>query len=144
MLTLLSEKFRRSVNPASRRRLKRWIAPLFSGIGSIQGATNAGNQVGLTFDDGPDASVTPLLLDLLATHNAHATFFVLTDKATAQPALVRRMVDEGHEIALHFDSHHRLTEMPLKLARTRLRRARSELESLAGPIRYFRPPFGAQ
>lgn len=144
MLTGLADQVRRSLDPKLRRRLKRYLSPLLAGVGSIQGARRPRDQIGLTFDDGPDDVVTPRLLDLLSQRGARATFFVLTDKAGARPDLVRRIVEEGHEVGLHFDSHDRLTRMPLNVARTRLRAARARLEALAGPVRYFRPPFGAQ
>ena len=61
--------------------------------------------VALTFDDGPDSSTTPVLLDLLARRGVHAAFFVIGGRAAAYPALVRRMLDEGHEVANHSSSH---------------------------------------
>jgi peptidoglycan/xylan/chitin deacetylase (PgdA/CDA1 family) len=117
---------------------------MLSSVGSINGAQHSIHSVAMTFDDGPDASVTPRLLDLLARRGARATFFVLTDKATAQPGLTRRIIDEGHEVALHFDRHDRLTCLPLSVARQRLIAARQSLEQLAGKVTYFRPPFGSQ
>jgi peptidoglycan/xylan/chitin deacetylase (PgdA/CDA1 family) len=144
MLTRLSDKCRRALDPELRRRLKRRLAPVLAGLGSIQGAEFAGRRVALTFDDGPDLAVTPRLLDLLRQRGALATFFVLTDKAVKRPDLIHRIVGEGHEVGLHFDVHDRLTQIPLKEARRRLRGARARLEHLAGPVRFFRPPFGAQ
>ena len=115
-----------------------------SPVGSIHGAKSPGDRVALTFDDGPDPDVTPRLLDLLHARGARATFFLLTEKVLQQPDVIRRMMDDGHEIGLHFDRHDRLTEMPIEDVRKRLRDARRQLEAVVGPIRYFRPPFGAQ
>ncbi len=61
--------------------------------------------VALTFDDGPDPSTTPLVLDLLARRGARAAFFVIGGRAAAYPGLIRRMLDEGHEVASHSSSH---------------------------------------
>jgi len=61
--------------------------------------------VALTFDDGPDRSTTPHLLDLLARYEIRATFFVVGDKVTACPDLVQRILKEGHEIGNHSGSH---------------------------------------
>jgi len=61
--------------------------------------------VALTFDDGPDPSTTPALLDLLARRGVQAAFFVVGGRAAAYPALIRRMLAEGHEIANHSSSH---------------------------------------
>ena len=59
----------------------------------------------LTFDDGPSPAVTPLILDLLKQENIKATFFVLGDRVTANPELVKRAYDEGHYIANHGKTH---------------------------------------
>ncbi len=56
----------------------------------------------LTFDDGPHPPFTDSVLDILADHNAHATFFVMGEQAERHPLLLERMVSEGHETANHF------------------------------------------
>ena len=64
--------------------------------------TDLGDRaIAFTFDDGPDPVTTPLVLDLLARHGAHATFFVVGSRAAQHPELLRRMLDEGHAIATH-------------------------------------------
>jgi peptidoglycan/xylan/chitin deacetylase (PgdA/CDA1 family) len=138
------DRFRTSLSPAARQRLRRFADRFLTSIGSINGARDPTRLVAITFDDGPDPLVTPRLLDLLARRGCKATFFVLTEKAHAQAGTVQRMISEGHEVALHFDRHDRLTEMPVQVARSRLIAARSSLEELVGPIRFFRPPFGGQ
>jgi peptidoglycan/xylan/chitin deacetylase (PgdA/CDA1 family) len=55
----------------------------------------------LTLDDGPDPALTPRVLDLLRGHEARATFFLLGSRARAHPELVRRILEEGHEIGNH-------------------------------------------
>lgn len=62
-------------------------------------------NVFLTFDDGPTQSVTPLILDLLKQENIKATFFVLGNRAKANPDLIKREFNEGHYIANHGYSH---------------------------------------
>jgi cellulose synthase/poly-beta-1,6-N-acetylglucosamine synthase-like glycosyltransferase/peptidoglycan/xylan/chitin deacetylase (PgdA/CDA1 family) len=59
------------------------------------------STVALTFDDGPDPRWTPRILDVLERHDVHATFFVLGARAAEYPGLVRRIVEEGHEVGLH-------------------------------------------
>jgi peptidoglycan/xylan/chitin deacetylase (PgdA/CDA1 family) len=61
--------------------------------------------VALTFDDGPDPLRTPAVLDSLNKHNAHATFFVVGNRAEKQPELLQIMASQGHEIANHSYSH---------------------------------------
>jgi peptidoglycan/xylan/chitin deacetylase (PgdA/CDA1 family) len=144
MTRSLTDRIRTSLPPAARQNIRRFADRFLTSIGSINGARDPTKLVAVTFDDGPDPVVTPRLLDLLAKRGCKATFFVLTERAHAQPELLRRLIDEGHEVALHFDRHDRLTEMPVDVARRRLIAARSSLEALAGPIRFFRPPYGGQ
>lgn len=59
----------------------------------------------LTFDDGPDPTWTPRVLDVLKEYDAHAVFFVTGTMASRYPDLVRRMVEEGHEVGLHTFNH---------------------------------------
>src|SRR5262249_55671830 len=63
------------------------------------------NSVSLTFDDGPHPEHTPRLLDLLKKHEIKATFFVVGRQAERYPDLVRRMADEGHDVANHSFFH---------------------------------------
>jgi peptidoglycan/xylan/chitin deacetylase (PgdA/CDA1 family) len=57
--------------------------------------------VALTIDDGPDPVATPKILDVLKRHDAHGTFFLLSSRVPGNEDLVRRTVEEGHEIANH-------------------------------------------
>jgi peptidoglycan/xylan/chitin deacetylase (PgdA/CDA1 family) len=59
----------------------------------------------LTFDDGPDPSWTPAVLQALAAAGAVATFFVLGERAAAEPAIVERLVAAGHAVELHGHGH---------------------------------------
>lgn len=67
--------------------------------------TSEEKQVFLTFDDGPTTSVTPYILDLLKEENIKATFFVLGNRAKANPTLIKREFEEGHYIANHGYTH---------------------------------------
>jgi peptidoglycan/xylan/chitin deacetylase (PgdA/CDA1 family) len=60
----------------------------------------------LTFDDGPDPRHTPQVLDMLARHHAHGTFFLIGAHAHAYPALVARIRAEGHEVGNHWIRNH--------------------------------------
>ena len=57
--------------------------------------------VALTIDDGPDPVQTPRILDILGQYDAHATFFLISNRIAGNEAIVQRMLDEGHEIANH-------------------------------------------
>jgi peptidoglycan/xylan/chitin deacetylase (PgdA/CDA1 family) len=65
----------------------------------------ADREVILTFDDGPLPGPTTRVLDALAAYGAPATFFLIGRNAAANPALVRRMLAEGHTLAHHTLSH---------------------------------------
>src|SRR3989442_20918 len=61
-------------------------------------------SVSVTFDDGPSES-TPFMLDLLARHNAKATFFLVGANVERLPEVAARIQREGHEIGNHTYSH---------------------------------------
>lgn len=68
--------------------------------------------VALTFDDGPHATLTPQLLDVLKAHHVHATFFVIGMNVEQNPDVLRRIVAEGHEVGNHSWSHPNLAKLP--------------------------------
>jgi len=102
-------------------------------------------ELALTFDDGPNPACTPRLLDILSSHGAHATFFMIGSFAEQEPALVRRVIAEGHLIGNHSWSHPNLARASARLVDEELTRTSDTLQQIAGvPIRYFRPPFGGR
>lgn len=97
--------------------------------------------VALTIDDGPDPQTTPLILVTLERHRARATFFLISDRARRHPELVRRIVEEGHEIANHMTRD----EPSHQLAPAEFRRALGEADSVLsgfGELRWWRPGSG--
>ncbi|NMO53910.1 glycosyltransferase [Actinoplanes sp. TBRC 11911] len=68
--------------------------------------------IALTFDDGPDPTWTPKILDVLAKYHAPATFFVVGTQVTRNPGLAERIVREGHEIGAHTFTHPDLARIP--------------------------------
>eukprot|EP00158_Paraphelidium_tribonemae_P003199 Partr_v1_DN25951_c0_g2_i3_m68818 putative chitin deacetylase len=68
------------------------------------------NTVALTFDDGP-ADITAGLLDILATENVKATFFVVGENILRYSAIVKRAFDSGHQIASHSNTHANFTAL---------------------------------
>lgn len=75
---------------------------------------------------------TGLLLDLFARNNVHVTFFTLGWVAERCPRLLRRMVDEGHEVACHGYQHVRATVQSPAEFREDLERSKSALEQATG------------
>ncbi|MFF0943344.1 bifunctional polysaccharide deacetylase/glycosyltransferase family 2 protein [Kocuria sp. CPCC 205300] len=62
-------------------------------------------QLVLTFDDGPDATFTPEILDVLSAEGVPATFFNIGTNVVAQPELFRRSIREGHMVGNHTMTH---------------------------------------
>lgn len=103
-----------------------------------------GPYIALTFDDGPSATLTPKLLDLLAKHHMKATFFVIGQNAADNPAILRRAVHEGHEIANHSWSHPNLAKMSDEAVRRELQKTDDAISSAIGKRpTLLRPPYGA-
>ncbi|WP_371934696.1 glycosyltransferase [Streptomyces sp. KL118A] len=98
----------------------------------------------LTFDDGPDPEWTPKILDVLKEHDAHGVFFVTGTMASRHPDLVRRMVDEGHEVGLHTFNHPDLSYQSVSRIDWELSQNQLALAGAAG-IRtsIFRPPYSS-
>ncbi|MDH6221237.1 bifunctional polysaccharide deacetylase/glycosyltransferase family 2 protein [Streptomyces pseudovenezuelae] len=98
----------------------------------------------LTFDDGPDPTWTPKVLDVLKKHHAHAVFFVTGTMTSRYPGLVRRMVAEGHEVGLHTFNHPDLSYQSKKRIDWELSQSQLALAGAAG-IRssIFRPPYSS-
>ncbi|WP_326811512.1 bifunctional polysaccharide deacetylase/glycosyltransferase family 2 protein [Streptomyces scopuliridis] len=98
----------------------------------------------LTFDDGPDPVWTPKVLDTLKRYDAHAVFFVTGTMASRHPALVKRMVDEGHEVGLHTFNHPDLAYQSRSRTDWELSQNQLALAGAAG-IRssLFRPPYSS-
>ncbi|MDQ1287623.1 MAG: peptidoglycan-N-acetylglucosamine deacetylase [Actinomycetota bacterium] len=113
-------------------------------VSSLMRVQTSDPVVAITYDDGPDPEQTPAILDVLAERGVPATFFVLSDRAETYPAIIERMVREGHEVALHGIDHSRLTEVPGVEAVRRLREAKLRVEDVSGrPVRFYRPTYGA-
>ncbi|GAA0608941.1 bifunctional polysaccharide deacetylase/glycosyltransferase family 2 protein [Streptomyces crystallinus] len=98
----------------------------------------------LTFDDGPDPTWTPKVLDQLKKYRAHGVFFVTGANAARYPDLIKRMVDEGHEVGLHTFNHPDLSYQSHARIDWELAQNQLALEGAAG-IRtsLFRPPYSS-
>ena len=103
-----------------------------------------GPYVAMTFDDGPSATLTPKLLDLLAAHHIKATFFVIGENVAEHPEIVARAAREGHEIGNHSWSHPNFGKMSDQGVRSQLQRTDDAIKSSTGqrPM-LMRPPYGS-
>src|SRR5215211_6631811 len=74
----------------------RWLSRQFPEV--VFQKANAGPLVALTFDDSPHATSTPRILDVLDAHDVRATFFMIGEHIVGNEEVVRRLVNEGHEL----------------------------------------------
>lgn len=103
-----------------------------------------GPYIALTFDDGPSAKLTPKLLDLLAAHHIHATFFVIGQNVSENPEITARAAREGHEIGNHSWSHPNFAKMSEEGVRRELRKTDDAIRSATGASpTLVRPPYGS-
>jgi len=97
----------------------------------------------LTFDDGPNPSVTPQLLALLDRYNVKATFFLIGRHVRAVPSLAREIVERGHGIGNHTETHPSLALLSSRGIANELDRCDEAMFSATGlTARWMRPPYG--
>lgn len=102
-------------------------------------------EIALTYDDGPNDPHTLRLLEVLAKHGAHATFFLIGQFVEHRPDIVREIVKAGHAIGNHTFTHPRLIFTDPAQTRAELERCQSAIEAAAGQkTNLFRPPFGGR
>jgi cellulose synthase/poly-beta-1,6-N-acetylglucosamine synthase-like glycosyltransferase/peptidoglycan/xylan/chitin deacetylase (PgdA/CDA1 family) len=100
------------------------------------------NAIALTFDDGPQPGITDKILDILAEKKVPATFFVTGWQSLRHPELIRRIMNEGHEIGNHSWSHPDLTKLPDEAIELELNTTQRMLQAITGrSFRLFRPPY---
>lgn len=117
------------------------LAPLKISFSSVH---VEGPYIAMTFDDGPSATLTPKLLDLLAAHKMKATFFVVGENVAAHPEILKRAAREGHEIANHTWTHPNLGKMGDEAIRRELQRTEDAITAATGARpTLMRPPYGS-
>lgn len=101
-------------------------------------------QVALTFDDGPDDTYTPGILDVLKRYDTPATFFLVGAMAERYPAVAKRIVEEGHEIGHHGFRHVDFSKLSDAEIREQLERTHLLFDQALNrrPL-IFRPPYSA-
>jgi peptidoglycan/xylan/chitin deacetylase (PgdA/CDA1 family) len=102
------------------------------------------SAIALTFDDGPSES-TPALLELLAEHDARATFFHCGVNVTRLRGQAREVAAAGHEIGNHTQTHAMLSLKSPGFIFRELDQAQKTIEGATGVRpRLFRPPYGVR
>lgn len=99
--------------------------------------------VALTFDDGPDVTVTPQILNLLDQYNIKATFFMLARNVNKFPHIAKDVAKQGHEIANHSINHMNLNKAKRSQIEKEIIKSKSIIEKVTGvKPKLFRPPYG--
>lgn len=101
-------------------------------------------SVALSFDDGPVTEFTPQILDILMQFKVPAAFFCIGHRVEQEPALMKRIVDEGHLVGNHSFSHNAMFDLqPASAIRADLARANAAIKDTTGlQPKLFRPPYG--
>lgn len=109
------------------------------------GLPRGSKQIALTYDDGPNDPHTLRLLEVLAKHDAKATFFLIGRFVEQRPDIVREVVKAGHVIGNHTFTHPNLIFVNNGDTRSELERCiRAIQDAVGGTPRLFRPPFGGR
>ncbi|MEO5865724.1 MAG: glycosyltransferase, partial [Sphingomonas sp.] len=103
---------------------------------------NNPNLLALTFDDGPDPTWTPKILDILKDKQAPATFFIVGENALTQRGLLERMMREGHEVGSHTYTHPNLAGASQTETAFQLNTTQRLFQAFTGhSLRLFRAPY---
>jgi peptidoglycan/xylan/chitin deacetylase (PgdA/CDA1 family) len=115
-----------------------WYGRTFTGLPGSR-------QIALTFDDGPNDLHTLRLLEVLARHGVHATFFLIGRYVRKRPEIAREIVKAGHVVGNHTFTHPPLIFKSETEIRRQLSECRSALQDAIGEhSNLFRPPFGGR
>jgi peptidoglycan/xylan/chitin deacetylase (PgdA/CDA1 family) len=116
-----------------------WYGKAFTGV------PPGTRQIALTYDDGPNDPHTLRLLEVLAKHNAHATFFLIGRYVQHSPEIAREILQSGHIIGNHTFTHPLLTFLSEAQIGQELSACQAALQDATGQSpTLFRPPFGGR
>ena len=106
-------------------------------------APDAGNKIYLTFDEGYENGYTEAILDTLKQENVKAIFFITGDYFEKNDAIIRRMLEEGHEVGNHTMRHYSLPELNYEKCENEiLELDRLFYNKFGRHMRFLRPPKG--
>lgn len=109
---------------------------------TLRGACRRQRGLVLTYDDGPGAALTPLIMETLGRHEAKATFFLLGRRSEPIPELSARLASEGHDLGVHTFEHLRPWRVTTKEALADIERGYEALSRWVPANGLFRPPHG--
>lgn len=100
--------------------------------------------IALTFDDGPDEYFTPQILDILEKYNISATFYLIGEKVQYNKKIVKRELDDGHEIGNHTYTHINVSKNGYNKIKKEIGDTQNAIKSVTGVYpKTFRPPYRA-
>lgn len=111
-------------------------------VRSLQRMCSRRRVICLTYDDGPGEDLTEQLLELLAEHNARATFFLLGKRVETNPRPFKRLTDSNHEIGTHSQWHFNAWKASPLMVGLDIKRGWETIEGRLGQRLRFRPPYG--
>jgi len=130
-----------NVSTQERRRL-RWLAATQRCHGVRHIRTDK-KIVALSFDDGPNGKYTEEVLDILAKHNIHATFFVVGEDVAHHADLIKKIYNAHHVIGNHSFSHPNFSTLPSEKVAPELQKNSALIYGMTGAVpALFRPPYG--
>ena len=116
-----------------------WYGKTFTGLARVS------KKIALTYDDGPNDPHTLRLLEVLAKHEAKATFFLIGKHVQQQPNIARAIAQAGHTIGNHTFTHPLLIFKSADEIRRELSACRAAIQDAVGQhSNLFRPPFGGR
>jgi peptidoglycan-N-acetylglucosamine deacetylase len=116
-----------------------WFGRTFTGL------ERGSKQLALTYDDGPNDPHTQRLLNVLARHDVHATFFLIGRYAQQRPDIVREIVRAGHVVGNHTFTHPLLVFKSAQELKSQLDNChRALFDAIGEHSSLFRPPFGGR
>jgi peptidoglycan-N-acetylglucosamine deacetylase len=119
------------------------VAPPSQLFGPTIRRTGDASTIALTFDDGPNPAITPLLLDLFDRHRVKATFFLIGAWVRKAPSLANDIAARGHAVGNHTHTHPSLALLSRERIADELDGCDDAIESAtARKARWMRPPFG--
>jgi peptidoglycan/xylan/chitin deacetylase (PgdA/CDA1 family) len=112
---------------------------------TLTGLARGSRQIALTYDDGPNDPHSLRLLEVLARHDVHATFFLIGRYVQQGPEIAREIVKAGHVVGNHTFNHPLLIFRSETEIRREISKGRAALQDAIGQhSNLFRPPFGGR